>query len=147
MFSNLVIFVVLLFFGYVFGRRAEKRHYRSLLEREEQLRPVPAIATRFPPEDQPYRQALVCGNVVVASDYFKMVAAWLVNFFGGSVVSYESLLERGRREALLRMKQQAQAMGASGVFNVKIETTTIGGRYSASIEVLAYGTALVASKP
>ena len=68
--------------------------------------------------------------------------AGLVNFFGGAVVSYESLLDRGRREALLRMKKQASALGAEYVFNIKYETTSLGGGRLASIEVLAYGTAL-----
>lgn len=143
MFSNIVVFLSLLLLGFFFGRRAEKRHYRSLIKREEQMRDLTAIATRFPPEDRRCRQSLVCGNVVIASDYFKVVAAWLVNFFGGSVVSYESLLERGRREAILRMKKEARQLQAGSIFNVKIETSTVGGRYSASIEVLAYGTALI----
>ena len=48
--------------------------------------------------------------------------------FGGRVTSYESLLDRARRESLLRMKQQASSMGAVMVFNVKYETASIEGR-------------------
>ena len=88
-----------------------------------------------------YQQQLVIGSVVIASDYFKVFLASLANFFGGSVVSYETLLDRGRREAVLRMKQQAKDLDAELVFNVKFETMTVGGR-APSIEVLAYGTAL-----
>jgi uncharacterized protein YbjQ (UPF0145 family) len=67
----------------------------------------------------------------------------LITLFGGRVTSFESLLDRARREALLRMKSQAQTMDARYVFNVKYETATIGGSRTGSIEVLAYGTALV----
>ena len=62
------------------------------------------------------------------------------------MVSYESLLDRGRREAMLRMKKQASALGADYVFNVKYETMAVGGGRLASIEVLAYGTALTAGQ-
>lgn len=139
---ELGIFVVLLVVGYGFGSLAERRHYRSIIKRENELNALPAIASRHPPEDKPYQQQLVVGNVVVASDYFKSFLAGLVNFFGGAVVSYESLLDRGRREALLRMKKQAEALGAEYVFNVKYETMAVGGGKLASMEVMAYGTAL-----
>jgi len=135
-------FILLLVVGYAFGSLAERRHYRSIVKRETDLNALPAIASRHPPEDKAYQQQLVIGSVVVASDYFKSFLAGLVNFFGGAVVSYESLLDRGRREALLRMKNQADALGAEYVFNVKYETMAVGGGRLASIEVLAYGTAL-----
>ena len=89
---------------------------------------------------------LVTGSTVVSVDYFKRFVAALRNLFGGRVTPYESLLDRARREAVLRMKAEAQALGASLVFNIKYETASIskGGGYTiGSIEVLAYGTALI----
>ena len=82
--------------------------------------------------------------MVVASDYFKSFVASLVNIFGGRVRTFEPLLDRGRREALLRVKEQASEIGASHVFNVKYETSRIGGGIT-TIEVMAYGTALIES--
>jgi len=67
----------------------------------------------------------------------------LINIFGGRVSSYESLLDRGRREAILRMKESAK--GASEIVNVRIETSSISkndNRGIGSIEVYAYGTAI-----
>ena len=84
--------------------------------------------------------------MVVASDYFKSFVAGLVNIFGGRIRSYEPLLDRGRREAVLRLKQEAKQQGASMVFNVKYETSRIGGRVT-TIEVMAYGTALISGPP
>jgi len=70
--------------------------------------------------------------------------AGLINIFGGRVTPFESLLDRARREAILRMKAQAMDLQASYVFNVKYETASIatGGR-AAALEVLAYGTAMI----
>lgn len=146
---DLVVFLVLLVAGYSFGRYAERRHYRSIIAREAQFNALPAIAARTPPMDQPYRQALVIGSVVVSVDYFKRFLAALRNLFGGRVTSYETLLDRARREALLRMKAEAQSLGARMVFNVKYETASIskGARQTiGSVEVLAYGTALIADR-
>lgn len=148
MMTNLIIFLVLITLGYLVGQMAEKRHYKSIIQREMRLSGLPAIASRFPPTDKLFDQCLVTGNTVVSVDYFKRFIAALRNLLGGRVTSYESLLDRARRESMLRMKEQAQAMGADYVFNVKYETASISkGRKNAigSVEVLAYGTALIAS--
>ncbi|MEJ2642927.1 MAG: YbjQ family protein [Desulfosarcinaceae bacterium] len=144
--SDIIIFLTLLALGYGFGQYAEKKHYRSLIEREQVLNGLPAIASRIPPMDVFYDQQLVLGSVVISVDYFKRFLAALRNLFGGRVTSYETLLDRARREALLRMKEQAQAAGAKLVFNVKYETSSISkGRKNTigSVEILAYGTALI----
>jgi len=141
---DIAIFAVLLVFGYGFGQLNEQRHYKSIKKREAQLAALPAVATRLPPVDNSFQQTLVVGSVVVASDYFKSFVASLINIFGGRVTSFEPLLDRGRREAMLRLKEEAKKVNADMVFNVKYETSRIGGRVT-TIEVLAYGTALVNS--
>lgn len=146
-FSDLLLFLLLLSLGYVVGRVLEQRHYRSILERERELVRLPAVPSRYPPVSQPHHeQQLVYGNTVISVDYFKRFLAGLRNFFGGRVTPYESLLDRARRESILRMKEMAQAIGAEMVFNIKVETASIskGQRQTiGSIEVLAYGTALI----
>ena len=137
-----LVFVTL---GYLFGKRAEKKHYASLIEREKNLNKLPVIASRIPPFDAAYEQTLVSGSVVIANDYFKAFVAGLRNLFGGKIRTYETLLDRARREAILRMKEEAQKLGADFVFNIKYETSNISGQYSKRlpvIEVHAYGTAL-----
>lgn len=144
---DLIIFVILLGLGYGFGRLAESSHYRSILRREQTFRSILLIAARTPPADLiPRKTQLVAGNVVISVDYFKRFLAGLRNLFGGRVHSYESLLDRARREAILRMKAEAHALGADMVFNIKMETASISkGRRNAigAVEVLAYGTACV----
>lgn len=137
--TNLIGFLLLVLVGYIFGRTAEKRHLKSLVKREKAANALPAIASRYPADDQAYDQRLVSGNVVVASDYFKNFLAGLINLFGGRVTPFESLVDRARREALLRMKSRAEAEGAAYVFNVKFETMRVAN----AVEVLAYGTALI----
>ncbi len=141
--EQIILTLVLISLGYFFGRHAEKKHYKSIIEREATMNDLPAIASRIPPTDGDYQHTLVSGNVVIANDYFKTFAAGLRNLFGGKVSSYESLLDRARREALLRMKKEAQDLNADLVFNVKYETASISnGKRMPMIEVLAYGTAL-----
>jgi len=145
--SDLIIFLVLLGLGYGFGRFAEVRHFRSIIERENKLKNLPAIASKFPPARlPPPATCLVSGNVVISVDYFKRFLARLRNLVGGRVKSYESLLDRARREAILRMKQEAEQLGATMVFNIKLETSSISKgrkRKVGAVEVLAYGTAII----
>lgn len=146
---QLGIFAVLLLVGLVFGRASEKRHFREIRRREAELRDLLVFSERRPPPDREFREAtLVVGSVVIAEDYFKRIAAGLRGFFGGRVTVYESLMDRGRREAVLRMKEEARRRGATMVFNVRFETSSLAVDSGAqspmfSAEFLAYGTALV----
>ena len=147
---DLIIFLALLALGYGFGRYAEHKHYVSILDREEKYRDLLIIQTKFPPITNPAPKSLpVHGSVVVSVDYFKRFIATLRTLVGGRVTSYESLLDRGRREAILRMKEMASARGSKMIVNVKLETASIskGAKNTiGSIEVYAYGTALVPIK-
>lgn len=143
---DLAALAVLLIVGYGFGRLAEKRHYRSIMTREDELRDVLTFTAKYPPLSVPVNDTdLVVGSVVISVDYFKRFVASLRNIIGGRMMSYETLLDRGRREAMLRMKEAARARGAGLIYNVKFETASISkGRHGAigSVEVFAYGTAL-----
>lgn len=143
---DLIIFLTLLALGFGFGQYLEKRHYKSIISRESSLRHIPAIATKhLPHEFIPCTTQMVCGNVVISIDFFKKFVSGLRTIVGGRVSSYETLIDRARREAILRMKEQAVAHGANYIFNVKMETSSIskGQRGSiGSVEVLAYGTAI-----
>lgn len=141
---NLWLLLVPLVLGYVFGRWQEGRHYRSIREREQALRHVVALNTRYVPDGvTPGSAQLVTGGVVISSDYFKTFLAGFRSFFGGRFRGYETLLERARREALLRLKAEAQAAGSTLVIGVRFQSTTIAGSATPSVEVLAFGTALV----
>lgn len=143
----LVIAVVLLTVGFFSGRYQEKKHYASIIARETAPGQVMVFAARLPPPDLPASATqLVSGSVVISADYFKRFIAGLRMLIGGRLNTYESLLDRARREAILRMREEAKTLGATQIFNVKLETLSIGGRNPNSIsclEVLAYGTAII----
>jgi len=140
---NLWLLLGLLVLGYGAGRWQERRHYRSLRQREEALRHIVALNTRYIPEGVAATGAvLVSGGVVISSDYFKTFVAGFRAFFGGRFRGYETLLERARREALLRLKAEAQAAGTTLVIGVRFQSTTIAGSATPSVEVMAFGTAL-----
>lgn len=144
---DLIIFFSLLALGYGAGTIAEKRHYRSIDKREIQLLDLPAVTMKQVdlPEEKIKSATLVCGSAVISIDYFKRILARLRNIFGGNVKSYESLMDRARREAVIRMK--ASAKDAAVIVNVRIETATIGKRAGKKgvgcLEAVAYGTAVV----
>jgi uncharacterized protein YbjQ (UPF0145 family) len=130
--------------GYFVGSFVEKEHYRSIKEREAALLHLPAVTGKNLIEDNKeiMEARLVSGSVVISHDYFKLVFAGLRNLLGGSIFAYETLLDRGRREAILRLKENAT--GADIILNTRLETSRVskGG----SIEVLAYGTAVYYKK-
>jgi len=149
-FSNFDLFLFLLLFcvGYTCGTIAEKRHYKSIIKREKELMKLMVVNAegRFA-EGAVRNSFLVNGSTVVSNDYFKRILATLRNIFGGRVKAYESLIDRARREAILRMKEEAKARGAHMIINLRLETSTIGRSANkknkvGSIETLAYGTAV-----
>lgn len=143
---DLIVFAILIVVGFVAGRIAESRHYASIRKREQEFADVLVFTNRLPPSASAGRDvALVSGSVVVSEDYFKRVLSSLQSIFGGRLKSYESLLDRARREAVLRMKEDARRRGANLIINVKFQTLAIPGRQPNSIgavELLAYGTAV-----
>ncbi len=133
--------------GYIAGTIAEKRHYRSIREREQAFLNLPAVTlkTAHYTPDQVASARLVYGSAVISIDYFKKILAGLRNVFGGKVKSYESLMDRARREALLRMKEMAGG-DAAVIVNVRIETAAVGKQANKKsvgcLEAIAYGTAI-----
>ena len=121
--------------------------FRLLRGREVRSRNLPVASIReVPPGWQVEESALVSGSCVISLDYFKRFVAGLRLLFGGRIASYETLLDRARREAILRMKEQAHEAGYRAVIGVRLETSQVaqatrqGG--TAGVEVLAWGTAL-----
>lgn len=147
--EQLIILAVLICLGYFFGRRAEAKHYNSIVAREGMFQSFPCTSTKIPlqTDKDVVKAELLMGNVVISVDYFKKILASLRGLVGGNVTAYESLLDRARREATLRLLEQCEH--ADEVINLRIETSTIsGGKQSSigSVEVLASGTAITYQK-
>jgi len=136
---QLVVFGILLTIGFFFGSTREKKHFKSILERQKKYSHI-ATRTDKIRDFSPYTDAiLVSGSVVIASDYFKNFLASIKNIFGGRLNSYESLMDRGRRESMLRMKEVAIKWGADEILEVRIESSALD---AIGVEMLAYGTAV-----
>lgn len=145
LFIDITFIIVPLALGYFVGKYVEKKHYASIRKREQELAFIPTIALKHPLNPDLVKQSrLVSGSVVISIDHFKRLLASLRNIFGGNVASYESLIDRARREAVLRMKEQAG--DADEIINLRIETSSISKNSKkgsiGSVEAFAYGTAL-----
>lgn len=140
---NLGIPLLIIVVALIAGSTLERRHYQSIDEREKKLGRIPLLNGKKYPQTRPVAEArFVSGSVVISYDHFKRFLAGLRMIFGGEVKSYVSLVDRGRREAILRMKEKCPH--ADLIVNMRIETSSISkGRRKRSIgavEVFAYGT-------
>ncbi len=147
-FLGLLITPVMLIGAWISGGILERRHLKGLLLLESGSRGVLAVTIEdLPPNWHVESGELVMGNVVISQDYFKRFAASIKGIFGGNISVFESLLERARREALVRMKGVAHARGYNTIINVRIETVRLAssrrdGKGTAGVEILAFGTAI-----
>ncbi len=147
-FLGLLITPVMLIGAWISGGILERRHLKGLLLLESGSRGVLAVTIEdLPPNWHVESGELVMGNVVISQDYFKRFAASIKGIFGGNIRVFESLLERARREALVRMKGVAHARGYNTIINVRIETVRLAssrrdGKGTAGVEILAFGTAI-----
>lgn len=136
---ELGIGAILISLGYFVGGAREKKHFEELKVREA------ALLVRLPTRADPGPKLLtgdtflVTGSVVVASDQFKNFVGNLKNIFGGRMGSFETLLDRARREAVCRLRESAVRQGATQVVDLHITTSFID---QMGVEVSAYGTAV-----
>ncbi len=147
-FFNFGLPLILLVGAYFIGSMIERRHFRNIRKREEAVHGFPVVSFDTMPEDwQATSSGMVTGSIVISLDYFKRVIAGLRGLVGGRIKTYEPLLERARREALLRMTEKAREQGYDAIFNVRLETSRLAnargdGKGTAGVEMLAFGTAV-----
>ncbi|MBN2723608.1 MAG: heavy metal-binding domain-containing protein [Deltaproteobacteria bacterium] len=132
-------FIFLFLLGLIVGGRNEKNHLKKLDIEEKELEDIHCSDIKSFPEGVKPGSTItaVSAQVVIANDYFKTLAGSLRNIFGGEVKSYELLIRRGRREAVVRLKKEARELGLDTICNIRFETSNI----SNGAEVLVYGTA------
>ncbi len=82
---------------------------------------------------------MVSGSTVRAKHLGKDILASLKNLVGGELTSYTELLNEARQEAIQRMFQQAESVGANAVVNVRFSTSSVA---QGAAELFAYGTAV-----
>ena len=138
----------MLLLTYITGSIIEKRHFKKIKQREIALirKPIVSYGVKKWTSKKKVKSAeLVTGEVVISGDYFKNFVAALKNFFGGRLTTFESVLDRGRREAILRMREKAK--GANLIVNTRIESVMLNDLYSGQggvpqCAIIPYGTAI-----
>jgi uncharacterized protein YbjQ (UPF0145 family) len=79
------------------------------------------------------------GVVVRARGLGSDIAAFFKGLFGGEIKQYTQMIEDSRRQAIDRLVQNAQAMGANAVIMMRFDGGEIGQMMT---EIVAYGTAV-----
>jgi uncharacterized protein YbjQ (UPF0145 family) len=144
---QLLIPILLLGLTWWTGRRIDRRHLAALDARERALAGMVVSSLQRPLHvaDAAVPSVLVTGEVCLATDYLKRFYASLRNLIGGEVNCFRLLLVRARREALVRMMEEAHRQGYDAVCNVRLESPDIGGNQSPQgtkmASLIAYGTA------
>ena len=83
---------------------------------------------------------LVKGNTIRARHLGRDIVAGFRNIVGGEIVEYTKMLAESREQALDRMQEEAEKLGANAVVGMRFITASIMG---GAAELLAYGTAVV----
>ena len=83
---------------------------------------------------------MVTGSTVRSKHAGRDLMAGFKNIFGGELKAYTELMQESREEAMSRMKEQARAIGANAVINVRFATSSIT---VGAAELFVYGTAVV----
>ena len=141
---NYAPLIVLFVVGWFFGSRHERQHLAQLSIAEQSLSHIIVSSERFyrPKLAAGSEGELVLGSVVIAQDYFKMIIARVLSIFGKNLTTYETLLDRARREAIVRMRTEAKAKGYNHIYGLRLEVSNIN-QLGSMVEAIAYGTAVI----
>ena len=82
---------------------------------------------------------IVRGNTIRARNIGKDIIAAFKNILGGEIQEYTKLMGESREQALDRMINEAKALGANAIINVRFSTSYI---MQNAAEILVYGTAV-----
>jgi uncharacterized protein YbjQ (UPF0145 family) len=83
---------------------------------------------------------VVRGNTIRARHLGRDILAALRHLIGGEIKEYSKLMGESREQAIDRMTQQAQELGANAIVGIRLTTSMLMG---GAAEILAYGTAVV----
>ncbi|MCA9731346.1 MAG: YbjQ family protein [Deferribacteres bacterium] len=82
---------------------------------------------------------LVKGNTIRARHIGRDITAALKNITGGEIEEYTKLMGEAREQAIDRMVENAENLGADAIIGVRFSTSYVMAQ---AAEVLAYGTAV-----
>ncbi|RJU92353.1 MAG: hypothetical protein DWC03_06975 [Candidatus Poseidoniales archaeon] len=120
----------------------EKQH-GMMLQNDQHLSTASSMTT-MTAESSTLLHVSICVGPSMGQIFFM----WFKSIFGGRLHSYDVVLDYGRREALLRLNQQAKELGCSSMVNIRIETSTVSftknnnNSKTSSVEFLAFATGI-----
>lgn len=82
---------------------------------------------------------IVKGTVVYSKNFGKDFMAGMKTLVGGEIESYTDLLVTARQIATKRMVDEAEALGADAIINIRYGSSSL---MQSAAEVIAYGTAV-----
>ena len=82
---------------------------------------------------------VVKGTVVTSKSFGKDFMAGMKTFVGGEIKSYTEMLNEARQLATKRMVDEAEALGADAVLNIRYASASV---MQGAAEITAYGTAV-----
>jgi uncharacterized protein YbjQ (UPF0145 family) len=140
------------FLSWAIGRWYQDRLMSALLLNEKQQGNMlqsdqhlstQSLMTTMAAESSTLLHVSICVGPSMGQIFFM----WFKSIFGGRLHSYDVVLDYGRREALLRLNQQAKNLGCSSVVNIRIETSTVSfakndKSNTSSVEFLAFATGI-----
>jgi len=83
---------------------------------------------------------LVKGNTIRARNIGRDIMAGFKNMVGGEITDYTKLMAESREQALDRMMEEAEILGANAVVGLRFTTTSVMQR---AAELMVYGTAVI----
>ena len=128
--------------GWSIASWLERRHLKKLLLREVELSNVLLTTAKKAEDDKAQDAVLLTGSTVIAYDFFRTLFISIRRIIGGNIKPYERLVARGRRAALVRLKQEARIRGIEKVINVRFGASALTGKPVKGVEIIAYGTGL-----
>lgn len=127
--------------GWTIATLLERRHTAYMNDREKLLKDI-KISTNKEAGEDAETGIMIYGSVVVAHDFFRTLVIQFRKIIGGNIKAYERLVARGRREAFIRMREDARLRGFDRVINVRFAGSHVSGRFISAVEMVAYGTGI-----
>jgi uncharacterized protein YbjQ (UPF0145 family) len=83
---------------------------------------------------------LVRGNTIRARHIGRDIMAGLRNIVGGEISDYTKMMAESREQAIDRMIEEAQDLGANAIVGMRFATSMV---MQSAAEILVYGTAVI----
>ena len=82
---------------------------------------------------------LVKGAVVQSKNFGKDFMAGMKGLMGGEIIAYTEMLQEARQIATKRMVEEAEALGAEAIVNIRYGSSSV---MQGAAEIIVYGTAV-----